>query len=135
MDALLSALATKFAGSDLSNYVGGRIFEGEAPQGTERPYVAYDFYSTPDDTFTEQLDEVHFTFHLFSDSKSSVEASTMYGYLKALLDGANLTITGYTCLWCRREGMSQGWDDIPTKSGTARVRHWTADYSIKVQES
>ncbi len=135
MDALLSALATKFAGSDLSNYVGGRIFEGEAPQGTERPYVAYDFYSTPDDTFTEQLDEVHFTFHLFSDSKSSVEASTMYGYLTALLDDAVLTVSGYACIWCKRNGMATGIDEAPTAAGTTGIRHWTVDYSVMLQKS
>jgi len=133
MDALLSALATKFAGSDLSNYVGGRIYEGKATQGAARPYVIYDFFSNTDDTFTEKLDEVHFTFHLFSDSESSVEVSTMYGYLTALLDDAVLTVSVYACIWCKRNGMATGIDEAPTAAGTTGIRHWTVDYSIMIE--
>jgi len=136
MDALLSALATKFAGSDLSNYVGGRIYFDRAPDRAVYPYVVYSIVSAaPQDTFTESLDDVLIQVSLFSSSGGGQEIATMYGYLKTLLDDAVLTVTGYTNIWTRREGMTTMVEDITTAEGTAPVKHWAVDYSVMMQKS
>jgi hypothetical protein len=133
---LLDALSDKISSSTaLYADVAGRVFLDEAPEGTQFPYVVVSIVSgTPDDTFTEKLDEVFIQFDLFSTSKSVSEIADMYADLKTLYDGTTLTITGDTCLWCERVSLVTMVENITSKEGTETVKHWAVDYSIKVQD-
>jgi hypothetical protein len=45
-----------------------------------------------------------------------------------------LTITGDTCIWCERTNLVTMVEEVTTKEGTATVKAWHVDYSIKVQD-
>ncbi len=128
MKNLLTALASKAAGSALSTDVGGRIYLDEARQGAELPYVVVSIVSNvPDDCFAKDGESVLVQFSLFSDSESVTEIGTMYTDLKALYDDCSLTITGYSLVWMRRQSLVTMYED--------GVRHWVVDYEIIIQES
>ncbi|MDD5532385.1 MAG: DUF3168 domain-containing protein [Syntrophales bacterium] len=132
MQALLTALYTKLSGSDLSNYVGGRIFTDEAPDGTDFPYVVIRIISSvPDKTFTEVYEDTLLQLSYFSTSAGLAEVSTMQGYGKALLDECSLSITGSTLVWMRRVNLVTMTDSITVGTGQAILRHWAEDYEIK----
>ncbi len=132
MQALLTALYTKFSGSDLSNYVGGRIFTDEAPDGTDFPYVVVRIVSSvPDKTFTEEFEDTLLQLSYFSTSPGLAEVSTMQNYGQALLDECSLTITGSTLVWMRRVNLVTMTDSITSTDGQRTLRHWAEDYEIK----
>jgi hypothetical protein len=136
LNNLLTGLFAKITSSTaLYADVAGRIYLDEAPEGTSFPYIVISIISdVPEDTFTEKLDDVLIQFSLFSISKSVTEIADMYADLKTLFDGAMLTITGDTCLWCERTNLVTMVEEITTKEGTATVKAWHVDYSIKVQD-
>ena len=93
MNNLLTAIMTKCAGSALSAAVGGRIFEGEAPEDTLFPYVVFSIVTDSQaDTFKSKLEDVTIQFSLYSTSKGLTEITGMFANLKTLFDDAALTI-------------------------------------------
>ncbi len=136
MNALLAAISSKLSGSALSTDVGGRYRLDEAAQGWQMPYVIIRIVSgVPQDTFREDLEEALVRFSLFSSSKGTSEIGTMYADLIALMDDAALSITGYTCVWCKRENLAPMFEEVTTPEGTVGVRHWAVDYNILMQKS
>jgi len=134
MKNLLTALATKISGSDLSTDVGGRIYLDEYPLDEAPPTFPYIIYSivsgVPNKTFTEIYTDTSIQFSLFSSSSSADEITTMYANLKALLDEGDLTITGSSLVWMREETLSTRVDNITTGDGTHFVRTWHVDFEI-----
>ena len=136
MNNLLTAIMTKCTGSALSTAVGGRIFLDEAPEGSEFPYVVFSIISgTPQDTFSEKIEETLIQFSLYSISSGAAEITAMYAALKTLLDGQLLTITDNTCIWVMRQNLTTMIDEITTPSGTFGAKHWDAGYSIMGQKT
>ena len=134
MNNLLAAIITKCAGSAFSTAVGGRIFLDEAPDGTEFPYVVLRIVAgSPEDTFTESIEDVLIQFSLFSASSGAAEITGIHAALKALFDYCTLTITGSTHITMKRQGLFTMVDDITTPAGTASVKHWSVEYSIMFQ--
>ena len=134
MNNLLTAIIAKTAGSALSTAVGGRIFEGEAPEGTEFPYVVISIVSDRQaDTFKDKLEDINIQFSLYSASKGLAEITGMFANLKALFDDAVLTITSNSHILISRQGLSTMLDDITTPAGTVGLRHWAVDYWIITQ--
>ena len=141
MNYLFQSIMTKLSGSSLSNYVGGRIYLDEVPESESPvtfPYVTFFIVNNrQDDDFKSKADDILIQFSLFSASSGATEITTMYGYLKAVMDDADLSITGNTCVWCFRENLTTMIDDVLTSSQsdtTTRCRHWAVDYSIMVQD-
>ncbi len=136
MKNILTAIFGKFANSDLSSYVGGRIYLDQAPESCEFPYVVYFVVSsTPDDVFAKKGQQTLIQFSLFSANPSAVEISTMYGYLKALFDDCSLTITSNTMLWMHEVNLTTMVEDITVAEGVQSVKHWAADYEVVTQDS
>lgn len=134
MHNLLAAIVTTLTGSALSTDVGGRIYEGQAPEQAVYPNVVFMVVvSTPADTFTEQVEDTLVQFSLRSTSESLTEITTMYAHLRALFDDATLTVTGGTNVRTQRENLTPMWEDITTAAGTVGCRHWAVDYSIMVR--
>jgi hypothetical protein len=132
MKNLIAAIMTKCADSDLSNYVGGRIYIDEAEQKAEFPYVVFKIISSaPESTFTEEFTDTLLQASLFSTSDSVVEIMTMDEYLNALFDECDLTITGSTLIWMRRTNLVTMTDSLTTENGQRTLRHWAEDYEIK----
>lgn len=131
MKDLLTAIMTKTAGSALSASVGGRIFEGLAPEGTEYPYVVVLIITDAQaDTFKSKLEDLIIQFSLYSISQGLTEITTMFADLKALFDDAVLTITGNYHILIARENLATMNDEFTTPAGTASGRHWAVDYRL-----
>lgn len=136
MNNLLTGLMGRFTGSDLSNYVGGRIALDQAQQGWEFPYVVFQIVGgTDESTFSNLVEDILIQFSLFSTSQSATEITTMYGYLKSALDDKPLTITGSTCVWLVRQGPPVTMtDEIDLPDGSKMgCKHWAIDYSTMVE--
>ena len=131
MNNLLAAIMTKCSGSALSAAVGGRIFEGEAPEGTEYPYVIISIVTDSQaDTFKDSLEDINIQFSLYSISKGLTEVTGLFANLKTLFDNAVLTITGNYHILISRQALTTMFDDITTPEGTVGLRHWAVDYWI-----
>lgn len=136
MHNLLASIMTKCSGSALSTAVGGRIFEGQAPEGTEFPYVVITIVDDAQaDTFKDKLEDLQIQFSLFSISKGLTEITGMFTNLKALFDDAVLTITGNYHILISRQHLTTMYDDITTPEGTVGLRHWAVDYWIITEQT
>lgn len=136
MKDLLASIMTKTAGSTLSADVGGRIFEGIAPEGTEFPYVVILIITDSQaDTFKDKLEDLIIQFSLYSISQGLTEITTMFSDLKALFDDAALTITGNYHILISRENLTTMQDEFTTPQGTAWGRHWAVDYRLITEKS
>ena len=136
MKNILTAIYSKFTGSDLSSYVGGRIYLDQAPESCEFPYAVYFVVSSvPDDVFGKKGQQTLIQFSLFSANPSAVEISTMHQYLKALFNECSLTITGNTLALMHEVNLTTMVDEITTAEGVQNVKHWAADYEVVTQES
>lgn len=131
MIALTTAIYDKLAGSALNTAIGGRLFEGVAPEGTEFPFAVYMIVSdTPADTFTDSLDDVLIQFSLFSQKPGSSEVKGLYSDLKTLYDDCPLTVAGRTIVWMKRVRMSLAPEEETTPQGTGMIWHCDVDYNI-----
>jgi len=131
MNNLLASIMTKVSGSALSTDVGGRIYLDEAPDGCEMPYCVFFIISdVPDNTFTENIEDILIQFSLFSASQGATEITTMYTDLKALFDDCYLTITSNNHIYMMRQNLTTMVEDITTVNGERRVKHWAVDYGI-----
>lgn len=136
MKNLTTAIYGKLTGSTLSSAVGGRVFRGVAPGGTEFPYVVYSLISdVPEYTFSETLEDVTIQFDIFSKASSSSEVEDLFGYLKSLYDFCSMTITGGSLLYMRRNVAILYTEDFTTPSGTETVWHYSVDYEIMMKRT
>lgn len=134
MNNLFTALVTKIANSNFSTAIGGRFYADVAPEGCEYPYCVFSIVSSnPDYTFTERFEDTTIQFSLYSISESVAEMTALYGYLTALFDECEMTITGETLVWMKRENLTTMYDAIDTPNGTLGLRHWATDYLITRQ--
>jgi hypothetical protein len=133
---LLTAIYNKTLNTNLSSYVGGRIYLDRAIAGAQFPYVVYFIVSgVPDKTFTEDYEEILIQFSLFSTLRSATEITTMYKHLTDLFDECELTIppTGQktdTLVWMKRENLTAMIEDVTVNNAMESVRHWAVEYEI-----
>lgn len=137
MRNLTTAIMTKLSGSALDTAIGGRLYDTEAPQGAEYPYVVYLIVSdVADPVFAQGGEDVLLQFSIFSSASSSGEVKDLYANLKTLYDDCALTITGNTLIWFKRESAGPVIvEDHTTPAGTQRVWHLPVEYRIMTQES
>jgi hypothetical protein len=122
-------------GTDLHADIGGRLFKGRAPEGTEYPYVVFMLISdVPENTFSEDLDDVVIQFSLFSLVSSSAEVEDMFTHLKAIYDDCSLTISGSSLIWMKRQVAQLMAEEHTTPSGTVEAWHYAVDYSILLEK-
>jgi len=140
MENLLTAIATKFLGSDFSTDVGGRVYLDKAPDKPTFPYCVYfDVTDYPDNVFAKTGEEYLFQFSLFSAAQAAAEITTMLKDLKALFDDCSMTIppTGTVTdilIWCKRGAKQTFTEEITTVKGTTQIRHWSQEYEITTQK-
>ncbi len=103
MNALLTALYTKFNNdSTLKNSVTG-LYTSAAPQKIDFPFIVMSIISdVPDDAFSARVDKFRVQFSIFSDEPSPEEAGTIFGYLKTCYDYCSLSISGWSHIAMRR---------------------------------
>lgn len=98
--ALTTAILSKFTG-DFYNSVGGRLFDGEAPEGEAFPFIVYQVISYTDiSTFVEKTYQVQVQFSIFSTASSSREIKEIESALNAsdVFDGQVFDFDGGTVL-------------------------------------
>lgn len=132
MSYLLTAIYAKLSGSAIHTDVGGRVYLDQSPDKPTFPYVVFFVVSSvPDQNiFDENFSNTIIQFSLVSSSSSVTEISKMYADLKLLYDGCSLTITGSTLLWMKETNLVTIVDEIPTTTGTTKVKVWHVDYEI-----
>jgi len=139
MKNLTTSIYSKTTGSALASRVDSRIYKGRADQGSDYPYVVFNVISdVPDDTFTEELEDVLDQFSLFSATYGTTEVENMYTDLKTLYDKCTLSITGSTLLHMLRQNAVLMPEDHTapsgvTTGGTIPVWHYAVTYEIKTK--
>ena len=84
--------------------VNGILRKERAEQKDVPPYAVYHIISdVPSFTFSSEFETVRIQFDLYSLKESSSEIEDMYTNLKSLFDWCELTISGNTHLYMRRE--------------------------------
>jgi hypothetical protein len=130
------AFYSRFAGSDFSNDINGRLFEDDAPQGTDFPYATYQIItSVPEKTFTEEFKDMLLQLDIFSSASSSAEIKNAYAHAHKLFDECILTMTGGYLLRMHEVNLATSKEDITTPEGTVSVRHYSIDFEILIEVS
>jgi hypothetical protein len=110
MTELDTAITTKFKATSgtpavhnsLYTYVGGRMYNEGAELGAVQPFVVFhELSDVYDYTFTSDFENILIQFNIYTDTLP--ESNTAFGYLKDLFDNCDLTISGYTHVYMRRE--------------------------------
>lgn len=124
---------------ELYDAVGGRLYKGRAPEGAEYPYIVYQIVSNaPDKTFNEDYEETLIQFSIFSAAAGSTEIEDLYADLIALFDEKEMTISGETLIWMRRQNAVQMIEDHTVSSqgsnpATVKVWAYHVDYAVTVK--
>lgn len=110
MQVLFEGIYSKFTGSTGAGtpYVllGGRLHPNEAPQNSSYPYGVYSLISdVPSYVFNETgaIEEAVIQFDLYDDDNSAVDICTAYTAMCELYDYCDLSVTGYTNVFMKRE--------------------------------
>lgn len=108
--------------------LGGRLYYGQAPQECTKPYAVYfGVAAVPDDTFTEELDDISIQFNHYSDSSSPLEAGELLQKCRTFFDGAELTVVGNRDVQLFRELSTPAW-----KNGDAWIT--SIEFTLFMQE-
>lgn len=128
---LTTAIYGRLSGSALAAHIQNRMFKGQAPEGTDYPYVVFFVITdTPDRTFSEDFQDVVVQFSLFSTTSGTTEIENLYTDLNTLYDEKPFAITGATLVWMRRSQANFIVEDHTTPDGTQRVWAYHVDYDI-----
>jgi len=132
MKKLSEGIYTLLSGSAFFSDVAGRVFKGQAPDGTDYPFCVYLFISdVPEYTFSEQYERVFLQFSIFSSASSSTEIEDALTHLKSLYDDCALSVTGYDTVWMRRTGGTlPNMEEHTTPAGTQSI--WIAHVEYEV---
>ncbi len=141
MDALRTGIYTVFSTTnDFNTDVNGRLFFGEAPEGTtliDGPYAIFFFVSdVDDDTFTENMKEVYVQFSFFSGDSSPAAILKMDKDLTTLFKDTVFNVTGWTVVTMRRISGS-GPINVPAdvEAGTGKYWQFDSDYQITLNKA
>jgi len=104
MSTIQSELAIAIAGKavadvTLSAIVGNKVSFYKMAQGTEYPYITFEFINNIKDGDSENTwEQTLVEFQLFSDDRSSTEMNEMTEAVTNLFDGVVLSLTNYTSI-------------------------------------
>jgi len=114
--------------NDFSTAMTGGLWYQEAKQKTTFPYCVYSFLgdkpmywmaaSNPDEG-----EDILCQFSVFDKTASAININKYEGYLRALFDWANITVTSYTLMEMRRTGsVTLRVDDVWQTTVTYRIK-------------
>lgn len=143
MKAITTGLISLFTAApggvhnDFWTDVNGRLFDTLAPDKTPMPYAIYLFVSDVDqDSFTENMKEIHIQFSLFSDSGSSAQIKDMDTHLTAMLKDKVFTVTGWTVETTRRvNGNGPYLTPADLEAGTGKYWQTDIDFELVVNKT
>lgn len=116
--ALYDALS---ADTDLSNFVGNRIYANQAPPDTPHPLVIFNMHQGgPQKTSPRLALDVTYRVECVADTRA--DAASGLGFIHAALDGQTLAISG----WSNYDTAASGWTvDVVTIEGQQFFRAGT----------
>ena len=134
MKNLTTSIYGKLTGSALASRIGTRLYKGRAPERADYPYIVFQIISdVPNNTFTENLEDILIQFSLFSSTSGTTEVENMYTDLKTLYDECSMTIIGSTLLHMLRQNAILMTEDHTTPNGTVSVWHYAVTYEVKTK--
>ena len=94
MKNLSTAIYTKYnTSTTFKAALTGGFYYSQAPNGCSYPYAVYSFFGvTPEDTFSEEINDVSIQINIYSEKSSSTECFNLVDYCKSLFTGAVLTV-------------------------------------------
>ena len=140
MKNLITGLMTLFNASNSFNTdIGGRLYFGQAPEGTDLangPYaIFFPVSDVDDDTFTENQKEVYLQFSLFSGASSPAEILDMDTHLTALFKDKVFTVSGWTVVTMRRiSGSGPLYNSADVEAGTGFYWQTDVDFTIFISK-
>jgi len=103
-----------------------KIYDAEAPQSASFPYVTFGHLTgaAPQGTMTDvaRIEDKTYYINCFSMT-SPADVMDIADLVCALLDGANLTITGYDCMSCLREFTGNVIRDMDSRAYQVPIRY------------
>ena len=127
---LTKAIYAKATGTNFKAALTG-LYKGRAPENVDYPYAVYKVVTdVPDKTFSEDYEDVTLQFSLFSSSNGTTEIENIYTQLKAVYDECELSITGATLVWMKRNYAAFQAEEHTTQSGMSRIWAYHVEYSI-----
>ena len=126
--------------ADFYNDVSGRLFYGDAPEGTnlsDGPYATFFIVDhNPDDVFAKEGKIVDLQFSLYSGDSSPANILAMDTHLEALLKDKVFAVTGWV-VQNTFKGPSNGPINVPadTEAGTGRYWQTDCDYRVDLQKT
>lgn len=131
IDRVAAGIITKNTGSALADLITG-IYFNQAPTMTDLPYIVFfDISNLPDSTFGKEGEFYRIQFSIFVQERSIVADNFMkeiYEALRALYDGATLTVTDWTNYQCRFLAQH----NQPTVN---KILHRSVDYEIRTEKT
>jgi len=137
---LITGMMTLFnTGGDFYDDISGRLFFGNAPEGTdlsEGPFaVFFPVSDTNDDTFSEEMKDVAIQFSLFSGESSPAEILDMDTHLTALYKDKTFTVSDWTVVVMRRlQGSGPFNMPADVEAGTGKYWQTDIDFEITIQQ-
>lgn len=141
MDALRIGIFALFtAASDLYADLGGRLYFGDAPEGTnlsDGPYGIFFFVSdVDDDTFTENMKEVYVQFSLFFGDSSPAAILKADKDLTTMFKDKTFAVTGWTVVTMRRiSGSGPIYNAKDVEAGTGFYWQTDVDFTVSVNKA
>ena len=130
MTPLMTGIYTLFTAlpaNDLFTAVGGRMYDGEAPQGATYPYVVQTTVSHEQDwTFADSLENALVQFSIYTNEVGATNAGTFWGYLTTLYDDASPTVSGYSMISMIRA------QSILVRDQISNVWQYSVDYDCEM---
>ena len=131
MNELFKSIYSLFAAEPHNAFytaIGGRLYYGEAPQECTKPYaVFFGVAAVPENTFTEEIDDISIQFNCYSGLSSAIEAGELLKKCRDLFDGTELTVTGNRDIKLSRELSTPAW-----KNGDAWIT--SIEFTLFMQE-
>lgn len=140
MKEIITGLMTLFnAGGSFYNDIGGRLFYGQAPEGTnlaDGPYaIFFPVSDVDDDTFTENMKEIYIQFSLFSGDSSPATIMDMDTHLTTLFKDKVFTVSGWTVVTMRRiSGNGPIYNSADVEPGTGFYWQTDVDFTVSVNK-
>ena len=117
--------------NDFYNSIEGRFYFVEALQEVAAPYCVYHFINEAYEFMfgPEEFERILVQFNIYSDNYSSVEYSTILGYLKSLFDWTTLAVDQYTHLKMERNFV------IPQRFDEDKLWQCAVQYTLLIQKN
>ena len=132
MKNLTTAIYGLLAGSTLTGLISARLYEDEAPPGTEYPYVVYSVIGQyKEKTFTEEYNNFRVQFSIFSTNEDATEIQDIYQAVEDLYDECAMTITGSRLLWMRLDNVTNVTEAGDNPDGTMTEKHVAVEFDVK----